>query len=226
MTITVSSLSTIKPPPSLAEIAFKTLKDAIISSRLEPGEIYSEQVVARELGISKTPVHQALVALENKGFVSILSRKGFRVNPLTEKNIRHLFAFRRPLETAVIRHVIDRMSDESHREIKILLDRIAQTRDPVQFQGVDRAFHRYLASVTENKYIINALNGIWDLCDWVGARVLYNDNVGLFEEATQEHIAIAEMLEKGDKDGAVEAMERHLILTEKKFLAHLEKEKK
>ena len=224
MAITVSSLPTIETPPSFAEIAFKAIKEAIMSSQLEPGEIYSEQAIARELGISKTPVHQALVALENKGFVSILSRKGFRVNILTEKNIRHLFAFRRPLENAVIRHVIDQMSDESHREIKILLDRIAQMRDPVQFQKFDRGFHRYLASMTENQYIINALNGIWDLCDWIGARVLYYG--GRFEEAIQEHIAIAEMLEKGDKDGAVETMERHLILTEKKFLAHLEKEKK
>jgi len=92
--------------------------------------------------------------------------------------------------------------------------------DPIDFQRHDRAFHRYLASLSNNTYFINALNTVWDLSDWVGASILRKR--GGYKQAVNEHRAIYEFLTVGKAEKAAAAMERHLISTESRFLKGLE----
>ena len=181
-----------------------------------PGNIYSEQAVAKEMGMSKTPVHQALLDLENKGFVAILPRRGFKVNTLTEKNIRDMFELRRALERVVVLKVTPKLTAGIMDDLEKIIKDIEQTRDPVDFQKHDRAFHRYLASLSENTYIINALNTVWDLSDWVGAKIL-SDLAG-YRQAANEHLAVYEFMAMGAADKAAAAMDRHLNGTESRFL--------
>jgi DNA-binding GntR family transcriptional regulator len=220
MTNSLSTLSSVDTPPSLQEIAFQAIKKAIMRKELMPGNIYSEQVVAKEIGMSKTPVHQALLDLENKGFVSLLPRKGFKVNVLSARNISNMFELRRALERAVILKITPRLSAESIQDLEIIIEEIKQTLDPIDFQKHDRTFHRYLASLSNNTYFINALNTVWDLSDWVGASILHNR--GGYHQAAAEHIAIYEFLTVGNAEKAAAAMERHLISTESRFLKGLE----
>ena len=65
------TLRSVDTPPSMQEVAFQSLKQAIMRKELLPGTIYSEQTVAKEMGMSKTPVHQALLDLENKGLSTV-----------------------------------------------------------------------------------------------------------------------------------------------------------
>ncbi len=219
MTNSLSTLSSVDTPPSLQEIAFQAVKQAIIRKELLPGTIYSEQAVAKEMGMSKTPVHQALLDLENKGFVSLLPRKGFKVNVLSAKNISNMFELRRALERAVILKITPRLSAESIQDLEKIIEDIKQTLDPIDFQKHDRAFHRYLASLSKNSYFINALNTVWDLSDWVGASILRKR--GGYHQAANEHRAIYEFLTAGNMEKASAAMERHLISTESRFLKGL-----
>jgi DNA-binding GntR family transcriptional regulator len=209
-------------PPSLKEIAFEAIKESIVANRLRPGAIYSEQAIARELGISKTPVREALIKLTSKGFVTILPRKGFQVNTLTERHIREIFEFRYALEGSVMLHIASTISDKSIRKIEAILDKAAKAHDRKSFIRLDREFHRYLASLTQNRYIMGALENIWDLFEWV-ATVVYLLK-GRPHEAVQEHKAITEKLKTHDTEGAVAAMEEHLRITERRFLSHLSTE--
>ena len=209
------TFTSIKAPPSLKEMAFDSIKESILAHKLKPGAIYSEQVIAKELCISKTPVHQALIDLEARGFVTVLPRKGFQVNVLNEKDIQDMFRFRHALERAVIFDVTPGLTDESIKEIESLNAQAARTRDRIRFLKFDRGFHRYLTSLTQNQYIIKALENIWDLCDWVGGEIFHLKNRP--EEAVREHVAVAEMLKKGDTEGAAEAMKEHLRITEMRF---------
>jgi DNA-binding GntR family transcriptional regulator len=172
MTKPNSSLGSVDTPPSMQEIAFQAIKQAILRKELLPGKIYSEQAVAKEMGMSKTPVHQALLDLEHKGFVTTYPRKGFKVNTLTAKNISDMFELRRALERAVILKVTPKLTAKVIQDLEEIIENIDRTHDPIDFQKHDRAFHRYLAALSENTFIINALNTVWDLSDWVGARVL------------------------------------------------------
>jgi len=205
----------IKTPPSLKEIAFQAIKESILTHRLKPGAIYSEQAVAKELNISKTPVHQALTDLEARGFVAVLPRKGFQVTVLKEKDIREMFEFRHALERAVIFHVTPELTDKSIKEIESLNAQAATTRDRIRFLKFDRGFHRYLTALTQNQYIITALENIWDLCDWVGGEIFHLKNRP--GEAVREHVAVTRMLKKRDVEGAAEAMKEHLRITEMRF---------
>jgi DNA-binding GntR family transcriptional regulator len=212
----LSSLQSVDTPPSMQEIAFQAIKQAIMRRELLPGNIYSEQAIAKEMGMSKTPVHQALLDLENKGFVTIFPRKGFKVNTLSAKNIRDMFELRRTLERTVVLKITPRLTAEEIRDLGNIIRQIEQSRDPIDFQKHDRAFHRYLASLSNNTYIITALNTVWDLSDWVGANILYN--WGGFSQAAGEHLAVYELLTAGEAEKAAAAMERHLNGTESRFL--------
>lgn len=220
MTNSFSTFSSVDAPPSMQEIAFQSIKQAIMRKELLPGTIYSEQAVAKEMGMSKTPVHQALMDLENKGFVSLMPRKGFKVNVLSAKNISNMFELRRALERTVILKITPRLTAESIQDLEKIIENIKQTVDPIGFQKHDRAFHRYLASLSNNTYIINTLNTVWDLSDWVGASILRKR--GGFDQAANEHRAIYEFLTVGKAEKAAAAMERHLISTESRFLKGLE----
>lgn len=220
MTNSLPTLSSVDTPPSMQAIAFQAIKKTIMRKEFLPGNIYSEQVVAKEIGMSKTPVHQALLELENKGFVSLMPRKGFKVNILSAKNISNMFELRRALERAVILKITPRLSAESIQDLEKIIEDIKQTLDPIDFQKHDRAFHRYLASLSNNTYFINALNTVWDLSDWVGASILRKR--GGYNQAVNEHRAIYEFLTVGKAEKAAAAMERHLISTESRFLKGLE----
>ena len=221
MTNTPSALTPADAPPSLQEIAFQSIKKAIMLRELIPGDIYSEQVVAKQVGMSKTPVHQALLDLENKGFVSLLPRKGFKVKVLSAENISNMFELRRALERAVILKITPRLSAESIKELEKIIEDIKLTADPIDFQKHDRAFHRYLASLSSNSFFIDALNTVWDLSDWVGASILRKR--GGYRQAADEHLVIYEFLTLGQAEKAAAAMERHLISTESRFLKGLAK---
>jgi len=220
MTNSFPTLGSADTPPSMQEIAFQTIKLAIMRKELLPGTIYSEQAVAKEMGMSKTPAHQALLDLSNKGFVSLLPRKGFKVNVLSARNISNMFELRRALEHAVILKITPRLSAESIQELEKIIEEIKQTLDPIDFQKHDRTFHRYLASLSNNTYFINALNTVWDLSDWVGASILHKR--GGYNQVASEHMAIFEFLTVGNAEKAAAAMERHLISTESRFLKGLE----
>jgi len=212
----IPAFENIKTPPSLKEIAYQAIKDSIISLKLKPSAVYSEQAIARELGISKTPVHQALTDLENKKFVTLLPRKGFVVNVLTEKDIQNLFEYRSALEQAVIYHITPRLTDASIRKIEIINSKAAAARDRLSFQKYDRAFHHFISSLTENQFIIDALENIWDLCSWIGAQ---NLNIkDRWNEAVKEHENIAKMLKERNLAGSLDAMKKHLRVTEEKFI--------
>jgi DNA-binding GntR family transcriptional regulator len=219
------ALSNIDLPPSLKELAFQALKENILNHQLRPGSVYSEQAIAKKLGISKTPIHEALTDLEKRGFVKILPRKGFQVNRLTQKDVRDMFEFRHSLERSVLLMVAPKLTEENLRVITSMNDRALKAQDPMSFLRYDRGFHLYLASLTQNRFFIEALENIKDLSDWVGAEVFAMK--GRAKEAVKEHAAVIEMLRKRDPEGAAKAMTEHLRITERRFLEKMaESEKK
>jgi DNA-binding GntR family transcriptional regulator len=219
----IPSFPTLQPPPSLKDMAFQTIKEHVFTHGLKPGCVYSEQALAREFQLSKTPIHQALTDLETRGFLTILPRRGFRVNSLTKKEVQDLFAFRHVLERTVILMVIPELTENAVNALESLNNQAAKTRDRFRFLKYDRGFHLHLASLTGNRFLADALENIKDLCDWVGAEVFSLN--GRPEEAMKEHNAVVEMLKKGDAPAAAEAMAAHLLITEKCFFSKAPEER-
>ncbi len=209
-------------PPSLKQMALASIKEAILSNKMEPGIIYTEASVGNELGISRTPVREALIHLASKGFLTLLPRKGFQLKVLTKKDVSDLFEFRRALETAIIRRITANLTDESIRHIDGLLikhRKAGKTGNPIASVRADREFHLYLASLTGNSYLLAAMEEIRDLIDLAGVKT--HEFKERTAESLKEHQAIVEMLKIGSVSGAVEKMEEHIRITEQRALARI-----
>jgi len=212
-------LGNLSVPPSLREMAFQAIKEAILSNRLEPGRVYNEQVLARELGISKTPVREALLDLAAKGFVTFLPRRGVQVNVLTEKDIENLYEFRMALETAIVRAIIPRLTEEDMERIEGIYAKelgAIEGDDRRGYLKIDREFHFSLASFSDNHYMISALENVRDLIDWMGWKALLRKERML--EVYEEHGRIIQKLKERDTEGAVRMMQEHIWITKENVL--------
>jgi len=216
------TLRNLAVPLSLKDMAFQSIKAVILSKKLVPGKIYNEQALAKELGISKTPVREALLDLASKGFVTFIPRKGVQINALTEKDVRDLYEVRIALETAIIRCITPNLTDVIMRKIDTIHKKEKEAIKAVDRLGylrIDREFHLYLASLTGNRYMIASLENIRDLIDWMGFKALTRQE--RMEEVEHEHEKVIEKLRKGDPKGAEHLMEEHIRITVKNVLQWL-----
>jgi DNA-binding GntR family transcriptional regulator len=203
-------------------MALSTIKEAILSRKLEPERMYTEAVLTNELGISRTPVREALIHLASHGLITYFPRKGFQVKSLTEKDVESLFELRLALELSVIRHITFGLTDERLEEIGRIWEQYSQSLQqgkPVTSIRANRAFHTGLASLTENIYLIKALDQISDLTDLAGVRSLELDT--RVREAVGEHESILRELKKKSMEGALQKMESHIRTTKERILARI-----
>ncbi len=218
----MTSLKNLTVPPSLKELAFQAIKSAILTQKLLPGQIYNEQKLAKELGISKTPVREALLDLSHKGFVTFIQRRGIQVNILTKKETQDLYEARRALETAIIRTVIQKLTDEDLKQLEAIYEKgkeALETDDRLGYMRSDREFHLFLANLTENHYMIASIEEIRDLLDWMAFNALARPE--RMSEAQDEHGRIVMKLKERDIDGAESCVEEHIQLTMQKVLGLL-----
>jgi DNA-binding GntR family transcriptional regulator len=210
----MSSLKNLKTPPSLKEMAFQSIKGAILAQKLIPGRIYNEKRLAEELGISKTPVREALLDLCHKGFVRFIQRRGIQINVLTKKEIKDLYEVRRELEIAIIRNVALKLTDEDLKKIEMIYEKGKEAiaaNDRLGYLRNDREFHNFFANLTENRYMISSIENIRDLADWMGFKVLFRPD--LMSERHYEHLKIIMKLRARDIAGSEHSMEEHIQIT-------------
>jgi DNA-binding GntR family transcriptional regulator len=218
------NLEKLLPAPSLKEMALSIIKEAVLSKKLEPEKMYTEAALTNEMGISRTPVREALIHLASRGLIVYYPRKGFQIKCMTEKDVKDLFELRLALELTVIRHITANLTEESLAEIEKVWNqylKIVQTGDPVGSIHANRDFHVRLAQLTENSYLINALDEIRDMTDLAGVRSLEVDSRTL--EATVEHERIVVELKRRSLDGALRQMEAHIRTTEERVTARIRK---
>jgi DNA-binding GntR family transcriptional regulator len=216
-------LDNLEVPPSLKEMAFRSIKLAIMSNKIEAGRLYTEQSFAKDVGISKTPVREALLDLANKGFIEILPRRGFQVKRLTKKDIQDIYNVRIALETMVVRSITSHMTPADFSHIETIRERekkAIKSYDRDGYMAIDRELHFYLAGITRNTYLINYLENIRDLVDWMGFKALGRPE--RMAEVEQEHERIISYLKKGEIKKAACSMEEHICVTMQNVLQRIE----
>jgi DNA-binding GntR family transcriptional regulator len=211
-----STLPNIERPPTLKQMAFDAIKNSIINGILKTGTTYSEKELAKKFGISKSPVREALIDLQLKGFITIIPKIGFKLNELCEKDIKDIYEFRTALEKFVIYKITTDISKKEISDLNRILAKNKANQDILSFMENDIQFHRYLAELSKNKKIIEALEGIWDLCGWVGYKALSASQE--LNGVTEEHLNILKAIQKRDKKAVGEAVEKHMDSTLKKII--------
>ena len=208
-----SDFGPVQKPKSLNEVVYENLKNAILEGKLEAGEIYSELQLAGELGVSRTPVREALLKLEAEKFIVFHSRKGMSVNYFTGKDIEDLFELRRAVEESIVPKLIDNLNqDQLDAARKIIAEQEACARDNDYdenlFLEADRKFHLFLLDLSDNRFMAQTYTIIRDHVTITARKALLK--TGRIFEVINEHKAILDALSKKNAEKVKEAIQRHL----------------
>ena len=147
----------------LRDVVFNTLRQAILRGELKPGERLMESQLANKLGVSRTPIREALRKLELEGLVNMVPRKGAEVADITEKSLRDVLEVRKALEELSVQLACEKITEEEIEELKRVAERFKDTlddQDVTKIAEADVAFHDVIYTATDNQKLILLLNNL------------------------------------------------------------------
>jgi DNA-binding GntR family transcriptional regulator len=216
----IMSLSKLTQPLSLKQQAYEGIKNAIIDHTISPGEVLYERKLSEELGISRTPIREAIPLLELEGWVTSIPRKGTLVSSITVKDVEEVIQIRRGLEVLVVELLIPIISEEQISMIEQLYQQqVKLQKENKLFISTDKDFHIFLAELSGNRRLVNLVQTVSDQMRWFGISASYLPN--RIEETLKEHSAIIDCLKEKDVDKAKKAVLNHIDLTREAVLASL-----
>jgi DNA-binding GntR family transcriptional regulator len=201
----------LKQPESLAKMAYEAIRKSILSGQWKIGELYNEKAIAADLGISRTPVREALLELASQDLIIFLPRRGLMVNRFTRRDVDEIFELRKAIELAAVEKVTVAAPPFDLFEIEdaLLSQRKAvKQKDYFAFMEADRLFHTSFSELTSNRRLIAILDNIRDMIHVMGAKALALE--GRAVEVIKEHQTILEAVKKGNLAEARRAMAYHL----------------
>ena len=195
----------------LRDVVFNTLRQAILRGELKPGERLMEIQLANKLGVSRTPIREAIRKLELEGLVLMIPRKGAEVAQITEKSLRDVLEVRRALEELAVQLACDRMTAKGLEELKQAAEEfeaVLVNNDITVVAEADVAFHDVIYMATDNQKLISLLNNFRE--QMYRYRVEYLKQKERYAQILQEHNDIVAAIEKGEKHRATEVTCRHI----------------
>ncbi|NCD01792.1 MAG: GntR family transcriptional regulator [Clostridia bacterium] len=195
----------------LRDVAFYTLRQAILKGELEPGERLMEMQLAEQLGVSRTPIREAIRKLELEGLVLMIPRRGAIVAKITEKDLKDVLEVRASLERLSTELACERMKDETLDEMKVAHEAFkeALNGDDITLQAQrDVEFHDVIYKSTNNLRLIQMLNNLRE--QMYRYRLEYLKDGKSHQRLVEEHEAIIESLSKREKETATNIIVRHV----------------
>lgn len=216
------NLGKLSRPESLAEMAQRELRNAIIDGRLKLGDQLSEIRLSRMLGISKTPVREALMQLKREGLVQIDPQRGTSIFRIEDVEIDQIAAFRRLLEVNAARAIFAADREPATRKMKRVIDAMDRVlgRDDLQaYRRLDADFHMVLIEGAGNPYIVDAYGLI---AAKIGAlRTRAHDDSQVVDRSLETHRRLYQFLEAGEEEQFCALLEHHISNTGRDYRAWL-----
>ena len=198
----------------LRDVVFNTLRQAIITGEFAPGERLMEIALANRLGVSRTPVREAIRKLELEGLVKIIPNKGAYVTGITPKDVHDIYMIRSMLEGMCARWATEHITPEQIEQLEeiVLLSEFHLKKDKdkvVQVSDLDGKFHHVLYEASNSRIMEHTLS---DFHKYVKmARMLSVGAKNRAEKSIEEHKAILEAIKKGDADEAERLANLHIM---------------
>ena len=195
----------------LRDVVFNTLREAILKGDLKPGERLMELQVASKLGVSRTPIREAIRMLEQEGLAVTTPRKGAEVAKMTLKDMEDVLEIRDALDELAVRIACQKISDEQLKQLedmKELFEKSTQTGNVKKIAEADVTFHDVIYEATGNPKLVTLLNNLREQV--YRYRVEYIKDPKNYPTLIAEHEAILESLKNRDVKNAVEAMHVHV----------------
>ena len=195
----------------LRDVVFNTLRQAILRGELKPGERLMEIQLANKLGVSRTPIREAIRKLELEGLVLMIPRRGAEVAEITEKSLRDVLEVRGALEELAVELACDRINAQGIAELKVAakyFEETLQSGDVTEYAEADVQFHDIIYNATENQRLIQLLFNLRE--QMYRYRVEYLKRKEVHATLLEEHLYIIECLEKRNKAEAKAAINVHI----------------
>jgi len=198
-------------PGSLAQKVYASLKQAILSLAFRPGELMQKTEICKELGVSRSPVTEAMARLASEGLVDIIPQAGTYVTRFSMAAIREGAFLREALELAAVESVASTITEDQlvllRRNLRIQ-EALVEDQDIAGFYEMDAQMHELILSFTGYKRLAVLAETSWVHVN--RARRLNLPTPGRMQATLDEHKAIAEALESRDPEAAREATRHHL----------------
>ena len=195
----------------LRDVVFKTLRQGILTGELKPGERLMEIHLANKLGVSRTPIREAIRKLELEGLVTMIPRRGAEVAQITEKSMKDVLEVRKVLDDLSVELACERITEEEKEMLKnacVDFEEAVKTGDFAKIAKTDVAFHDIIVTATRNIRLSQMVNNL--------AEQMYRYRFEYIKDSTQharlvqEHEEICQGILAGDKKRALEAIEAHI----------------
>lgn len=195
----------------LRDVVFHTLRQAILRGELKPGERLMEIQLAGRLGVSRTPIREAIRKLELEGLVTMVPRKGAAVASITEKDLHDVLEVRCALEELAVELACRFITKEEIEQLKKALQEFIHSltkKDITAIAEKDVAFHDVIFNATHNKRLIQLLNNLRE--QMYRYRLEYLKDSSSHAVLVKEHEAIIHNLEQRDIAAAKKNIRSHI----------------
>ena len=195
----------------LRDVVFISLRQAILTGDLRPGERLMEIHLAERLGVSRTPIREAIRKLELEGLVVMIPRKGAHVASITEKHLQDVLEVRRALESLGIALACERITKAELIELNHECKEFEKSTKSLQLTDVakaDVAFHDIIIKASKNIRLMTLMNNLSE--QMYRYRFEYLKDITNYNALVQEHQNIYEALTQQDAERAVELMKVHV----------------
>lgn len=195
----------------LRDVVFNTLRQAILTGELKPGERLMEIHLADKLGVSRTPVREAIRRLELEGLVTMIPRKGAEVARITEKSMSDVLEVRRALDALCVELACDRITEEELEALSKAcghFERCVRVGDTKKIAQADVALHDIIVQATGNQRLIQLVNNLSE--QMYRYRFEYIKDSSQHETLVKEHRIIYESIARKDKETAAAAAGTHI----------------
>jgi DNA-binding GntR family transcriptional regulator len=195
----------------LRDMVFDVLMNAIMMGQLQPGERLLEVQLAEEMGVSRTPVREAIRRLELEGFVVMVPRKGAYVAGLSVNDVESVYEIRTALETLAVKLAAQRMEEEDFEQLDDLAKQMEQTWQEGNNENwvlLDARFHELLYKFSRNDRLVQMMGNIMEQLSRY--RIISLANVEVRHNSLHEHKELIDALRRRDSEAAEKAAAKHI----------------
>ena len=200
---------------TLAEVAYEKIKEAICKGKIASGDLLSENQLAQDLGMSRTPIREALRALASEDWLEIKNGVGAYVKPLSAKDIHDLYEVRCLLEVQAAKTSVHRITNEEidrlEERFRQLLERTGSRDsepDPREFSELDWELHELIVERCQNNYIKSIMRN--NTASMKCYQALSFEALHDLRESTLQHLNILSLLRQRDSEALTAALKQHL----------------
>ena len=215
----------------LRDVVFNTLRQAILTGELKPGERLMEIHLADQLGVSRTPIREAIRKLELEGLVTMIPRRGAEVAQITEKSMNDVLEVRRAVDALCVELACERITKEELERLdeacqEFAREAMKKDKDVKLLAQKDVILHDIIVQATGNQRLIQLVNNLSE--QMYRYRFEYLKDFSQHEKLVEEHGVIYESIVNKDKETASEAAKLHIDNQKNAIIRQirLEKEKK